>query len=78
MILDVKEEKYPKIKFVVYVWDEPANEENWFDQSTYPEETYNEMNDWCKEVLGRHCRTAYNIFEFKKHSHLEWFILRWQ
>jgi hypothetical protein len=78
MILDVKEEKYPKLKFVVYVWETPANEADWFQQITYSEEHYKEMDDWCKETLGRRTRTAYNIFEFKNHSHLEWFILRWQ
>jgi hypothetical protein len=44
----------------------------------YPEEVYSEINQWCLETFGYHARTAYNIFEFKKKSNLDWFILRWQ
>jgi hypothetical protein len=76
MILDVREEKYPKPKFIVYVWDEGTGED--FTQfDTYTEEQYTEINDWCKETFGRHCRTAYNVFEFKKAKHLDWFVLKW-
>jgi hypothetical protein len=48
-----------------------------FDEP-YPENFYYDMNEWCKETFGYHARTAYNIFEFKKRSDLDWFILRWQ
>lgn len=79
MILDVREEKYPGLKYVVYVWDndELENFGQMPDFSTYTEEVYQEMNDWCKEVFGKHCRTAYNVFEFKKTKHLDWFVLKW-
>jgi len=44
---------------------------------TYPEETYVFINDWCKTTFGKHSRTAYNVFEFKKRQHLDWFLLKW-
>ena len=77
MIIDVREEKYPTPKYVVYVWD--GEEDNYFEatNTTYSEEFYQEMNDWCKESFGKHTRTAYNVFEFKKYKHLQWFMLRW-
>jgi hypothetical protein len=43
----------------------------------YAEEQYIEINDWCITTLGYHARTAYHIFEFKKQSDLDWFLLRW-
>lgn len=46
--------------------------------NTFPEEEYLGFNQWCIETLGYNARTAYHIFEFKKRSHLDWFILRWQ
>jgi hypothetical protein len=76
MMLDVREEKYPSLKFTVYVWDEGTGDD--FTQlNTYTEEQYNEINDWCKETFGKHCRTAYNVFEFKKAKQLDWFVLKW-
>jgi len=48
------------------------------ERMPYPEELYQEINDWCISTLGYHARTAYHVFEFKKKSDLEWFMLRWQ
>lgn len=48
------------------------------ERQPYPEEQYVEINQWCIDTLGYHARTAYHVFEFKKQSDLEWFILRWQ
>lgn len=77
MIIDVREEKYPEHKFVVYVWE--GEEDNYFEmtQTTYSEEFYDDMNTWCLETFGRRARTAFNIFEFKKYKHLNWFKLKW-
>lgn len=64
-------------RWVAEVWtknDMPGWEK--FDEP-YPEEVYEEMNAWCVNTLGYHGRTAYNIFEFKKRSDLDWFLLRW-
>ncbi len=47
-----------------------------FDEP-YPEHVYDEINAWCVDTLGYHTRTAYNIFEFKTRSDLDWFLLRW-
>ena len=79
MILDVREEKYPQKKYVVYVWEGEIEADNYFEatQTTYSEEVYDEMNQWCKESFGSHTRTAYNIFEFKKYKYLQWFLLKW-
>lgn len=47
------------------------------ERIVYDEHRYEEINNWCKESFGYHARTAYHIFEFKKKSHLDWFLLRW-
>ena len=77
MIFDVREEKYPQKKYVVYVWE--GEDDNYIDatQTTYSEEVYNEMNQWCKDTFHVYTRTAYNIFEFKKFKYLQWFLLKW-
>ena len=79
MNFDIREEKYPTPKYVVYVWDDDEMQDlgQMPQFSVYTEEVYQEMNDWCKETMGKHTRTAYNIFEFKKYKHLQWFMLRW-
>ena len=59
-------------KWIAEVWSLST------DSETYPEEEYVEINNWCISTLGYHARTAYHVFEFKKQSDLEWFILRWQ
>lgn len=41
------------------------------------EETLVEINQWCIDTFGYHARTAYNRFELRKKSHLNWFLLRW-
>lgn len=64
-------------RWIAEVWtknDSPGWEN--FDEP-YPEEIYDEMNTWCVNTFGYHTRTAYNIFEFKKRSDLDWFLLRW-
>ena len=66
--------------WIAEVWSYDTSEplvEQGFNEP-YPEETYTEMNQWCIDTLGYHARTAYHIFEFKKRSDLDWFILRWQ
>lgn len=42
-----------------------------------PEEIYLEINQWCRDTLGYYPRTAYHVFEFKKRSDLNWFLMRW-
>jgi len=54
----------------------------WFNTGTIKNETLSEeiyvnINQWCIDTLGYHARTAYHIFEFKKRSDLDWFVLRW-
>lgn len=48
------------------------------ERITHDEEIYKEINQWCVDTLGYHARTAYHIFEFRKRSHLDWFLIRWQ
>jgi len=62
-------------KWIAYVnpCEEPP--EGYFN---FPqEEDFLPLNQWCIDTLGYHARTAWDKFEFKKKSHLEWFILRW-
>jgi hypothetical protein len=47
------------------------------EHDTLSEERYTEINKWCIDNFGYHARTAYHVFEFKKQSDLEWFLLRW-
>jgi hypothetical protein len=61
-------------KWIAEVWN--PNEFN--GRETYPEDTYREINHWCYVTFGYQPRTAYHIFEFKKRSDLDWFLLRWQ
>lgn len=42
------------------------------------EEDYIPLANWCVETFGYNARTAWDKFEFKKKSHLDWFIIRWQ
>ena len=46
--------------------------------NTYPEEKYIEFNNWCQKILGYSARASHHVFEFKKKSELDWFILRLQ
>jgi len=63
-------------KWLAYVWAENEYEMDVYNE-TYPEETYVFINDWCKTTFGKPLRTAYNVFEFKKRQHLDWFLLKW-
>lgn len=62
-------------QFRAEVW-EPETA-NWEFREPYPEEVYLEINQWCIDTLGYTTRTAYHIFDFKKQSDLDWFVLRW-
>lgn len=64
-----------KNKWIAYVWDEGDDIDPMQNVST--EEVYVEMNDWCKDNLHYHARTAFNVFEFKTEKDLSWFMLRW-
>ena len=70
----------PGSKWIVEVWSSEPDpllpSLDGYDEP-YPEDVYVEVNDWCKETLGYHARTAYNIFKFKQRKHLDWFLLRW-
>jgi len=70
--------KSPRI-WIVEVWDEHllTLDEKDTVNTAYPEETYVEINEWCKRTFGYHARTSYHIFELRKKAHLEWFLLRW-
>lgn len=61
--------------WIAEVW-EPETPE-WQYREPYPESIYTEINQWCLEHLGYNARTAYHVFEFKKRSDLDWFLLRW-
>jgi hypothetical protein len=64
------------LKWVVEVWSDNAPAK--FGQpEPFAEEQYVEINQWCIDNLGYHTRTAYHVFEFKKETDLNWFILRW-
>ncbi len=66
-------------KWIAEVWSdddsEPLVAEGF--KEPYPEETYQEINNWCIDNLGYHARTSYHVFEFNKRSDLDWFLLRW-
>ncbi len=66
-------------KWIAEVWSDDQSEPLVVQgyNEPYPEETYVEINQWCMDNLGYHARTAYHVFEFKKRSDLDWFILRW-
>lgn len=68
--------------WIVEVWDEYNIRQDATDKDTistvYLEDMYTEINQWCIDNLGYHARTAYHIFELKKQSDLNWFLLRWQ
>lgn len=61
-------------KWVAEVWE---NLYEMQQSDTMSEERYVELNNWCVNTFGYHSRTAYHIFEFKKRSDLNWFILMW-
>lgn len=66
-------------KWIAEVWSDDVSEplvEQGFKEP-YPEDTYRDINQWCIDNFGYHARTAYHVFELKKQSHLEWFVLRW-
>jgi len=66
-------------KWIAEVWSDDIEEHFTGDfKEPYPEDTYVEINNWCLSTFGYHARTAYHIFEFRKRSHLDWFLLRWQ
>lgn len=65
-------------KWMAEVWSDDVEEHFAGDfKEPYPEEVYEEINKWSVDTLGYHTRTAYNIFEFKTRSDLDWFLLRW-
>ena len=61
-------------KWIAEVW-ENLNEMQ--ERDTLSEERYTTINQWCVDTFGYHARTAYHIFEFKKQSDLDWFVIRW-
>lgn len=64
-------------KWIVEVWSDNKEEHfaGDFDEP-YPEEVYTEINNWCKETFGYHARTSFHIFELKKRSDLNWFLIK--
>lgn len=66
-------------KWTVYIWsdDDLSDMDRAPQYNVLSEDTYTELNLWCVETLGIHTRTAYNVFEFRKKSELDWFLLRW-
>jgi len=65
-------------KWIAEVWNDPVQKMSGVDRhNTYPEEEYQEINQWCIDTLKYHARTAYHVFEFKTKKDLEWFLLRW-
>lgn len=76
--MDIEYRRKNPHTWIVEVWDEPIQKMSGLaGEIPLPEEQYVEINDWCKESFGYHARTAYHIFELRKQSHLDWFILRW-
>lgn len=61
--------------WVVEVWED-LNE--MAEHDTLSEDRYTEINQWCIDTFGYHARTAYHIFELRKRSHLDWFLIRWK
>jgi hypothetical protein len=76
--MDITVNQHPQ-KWIAEVWSDDPEFAPILEgfKEPYPEDTYNEINQWCVNSLGYPARTAFHIFEFKKQSHLEWFILRW-
>ena len=75
MLIEFRKERN---KYIVELWADDTDTSWTGFKEPYPEETYKHVNEWCKAQFGYSARTAYHIFELKKHSHLEWFILKWQ
>ena len=66
-------------RWIVEIWcdeDDSGGFLSDFDEP-YPDEVYEEINQWCIKTFGYHARTSYHIFEFKKRSDLDWFLMRW-
>lgn len=59
--------------------DNPRRFRVWGEGEWYvlTEEQYQEINQWCKDTLGYHARTAHDTFDFKKSSDMTLFVLRW-
>ena len=77
--MDIEYHKHGS-KWIVEVWSDDALEpifESGFKEP-YAEGRYEEINQWCIDTLGYHARTAYHVFELRKQSHLNWFIMRWK
>jgi hypothetical protein len=66
--------------WIAEVWDEHQENLQFTDtiNTVFTEELYIEINEWCKNTFGYHARTAYHVFELRKQSHLDWFLIRWQ
>lgn len=62
-------------QFRAEVW-EPETAQ-WAFREPYPEAVYVDIDQWCENTIGYSARTAYHIFDFKKQSDLDWFVLRW-
>ena len=78
LVMDIEFRRHQN-KWVIEVWSDDITE-RFSDElkEPYPEEVYTEINNWCKNSFGYHARTAYHVFELKKRSHLNWFLLRWK
>lgn len=55
----------------VAVW---AVDDDW---ALLDEEEYVEINNWCKQTLGYHARSAYDVFDFRSDGDIAMFVLRW-
>ena len=66
--MDIEYRKYGR-NWMVEIWED--------DNGVYPEEKYEEINQWCIDTFHYHARKAYHMFELKTQQHLEFFILRW-
>jgi hypothetical protein len=77
--VDIEYRRTGTRRWIAEVWSddtaEPLVEQGF--KEPYPEDIYQEINEWCIDTLKYHARTAYHVFEFKKKKDLEWFLLRW-
>lgn len=67
--------------WIVEIWLADGNTDGDYGEQllsfTPPETALVEINQWCIDTFGYHARTAYNRFELRKKSNLDWFLLRW-
>lgn len=76
--MDITWRKSASGHYIAEVWSDPVKKLSGTDRTVpLDEDTYVEMNTWCAKNFNYNSRSAYHVFEFKKESDLNWFLLRY-